>query len=570
MELNKHMIYKDKNPHETVECIHRYLNKEFNLTVSCTSSNMGDIAPSYTLASRELCLITNGKGATDEFAQASAYGEFFERLLNLSFVRLGNVTPMDLNINYPYSYYDKAAVYEEMRRIVSNEIGEATKIDNLASLYMDYVSAYYGKDCEQIPCIVFNSFSNKTTFFPVPVADILLGTNGMSAGNTFEEAFVQGYSEILERKAVKDLNAGIVIPDLVESRLLDIPIMNSLKDNLKNNSNINIRVYTFERYYHFPIIALLVIDPQRKEYKIKFGAHCTLEYALERCVSEMVQGAEMQDYSKWIHVQRAFLSDNGENMGIFKDGSGTLSSIALENLLFTESVYGTDWFPESNSEAYNIIKSRNSDIFYVTNEDHPAVSMQVLIPNWSYISWLTEHDLKQLISQSKFDRMFFDFVSNEEKSAENVLEMYTILSKNYPPATTLKEIAQFLCPIQLQYLKLITVEDMGLVVHSTNKDYLAVFEYFRKKSQENPADEYYGYATILAYNALKNTKLPISVSMFFSESVRKTVEDDFANNFQKLLHLNYCTQCPRKGMKNCIHEVKKRVCCAIVDKNERV
>ena len=564
------MIYKDRIPIETIDCIHEFLSSELNLTLSCSASNNGKIAPSYSLVCRELGLITNGKGANDEYAQASAYGELFERLFNLSFVRLGNATPLDLCIDYPYLSYDQTSVYTEINRMVINEIGDPKRAEDITSLYMDYIRAYYGKETSQIPCIMFKNFRDEVTFIPVPVADILLGTNGMSAGNTFEEAFIQGYSEILERKAIKDLNAGIVVPDIVEDKYLNVPIMDSLKANLSSCEHILIHVYTFERHYNFPVIALLVVDLQRKEYKIKFGAHCTLEYALERCVSEMVQGAEIEDYSKWIQIQQALLSSEGENMGIFKDGSGTISSIALENLLQTKTLYGTNWFPRTNREAFNQIKAATPEIFFVTNVEKPAFSLQVFIPHWSYINWPSKNELEQLINLSNLYRFFADFIKNGTKSMEDVIAIYDMLSKEFPPATTLNSIAQYHCPIELQYLKLITLEDLGLVVHCAKRNYFEVFKYFYKKSEESPNNDYYSYAAIFAYNKLQSTKVPTSVKMFFSESVLKSVEDDFANNFDKLLHLNYCSQCPRRGMPNCIHEQKKRVCQVITDRNEKI
>ena len=410
------MIYKDKRPCETVDCIKSYLNSDYALTFSCLSSNTGQIAPSYTLTNYELGLITNGKGTTNEYAQASAFGELFERLFNIAFVRFGNATPMDLGIDYPYPCHSRVEVNAQMKKIAAQEVGSGVRAEILSALFMELIDAYYGKVLQKIPCIIFKNFCAETIFLPVPIADILIGTNGMAAGNTFEEAFVQAFSEIMERKAIKDLNSGLVIPDVVEENLLDVPVLKKLKESLERKEDIFFKAFTFERYYHFPIVGFLVIDLKRKKYKIKFGAHCNLSHALERCVTEIVQGAEIQDYSKWISIRKACCSDTGENMDIFIDGSGTISNTALKNLLFAESTYGTDWTSETNLDAFYRIKSSQTNIYYTLNKTSPVVALQLFILGWSYITWPSESELKQFIDKYKMIRQLLRFIKSNEKS----------------------------------------------------------------------------------------------------------------------------------------------------------
>ncbi|MFW5652238.1 MAG: hypothetical protein ACOCNC_12840 [Acetivibrio ethanolgignens] len=68
---------------------------------------------------------------------------------------------------------------------------------------------------------------------------------------------------------------------------LALPLKALMKLNEKEN--VLFKIFTFERFYHFPVTALLVVDIKQKKYRIKFGAHCTLSYALERCVTEFVR-----------------------------------------------------------------------------------------------------------------------------------------------------------------------------------------------------------------------------------------------------------------------------------------
>lgn len=565
------MVYKDRQPCETVDCIKNYLSDDYALTFSCLSSNTGQVAPSYILTNYELGLITNGKGTTKEYAQASAFGEMFERLFNIAFVRFGNITPIDLGIEYPCPYYDRAEVKTQMEKIAVQEMGDKVRAEILAALFLELVDAYYGEVLQKIPCIIFKNFYAESVFLPLPIADILVGTNGMAAGNTFEEAFIQAFSEIMERKAIKDLNAGLVVPDVIEDKLQDVSVLKTLKDCMKEEEHIFFKTFTFERHYHFPVVALLVVDLNQKKYKIKFGAHWNLAYALERCATEIVQGAEIQDYSKWISIRRACCSDTGENMKVFTDGMGTISNIALNNLLLAEKTYGTDWISETNLDAFNIIKEDHGDVFYTINKLFPVVSLQLFILNWSYISWPTENELKYFIDKYKVTRQLQQFIKKNKKTIEDVRKIYNLLSERFNLSTNLNFIAQFLCPIQLQYLSLITVEDLALIVNTANHDYLAVSEYFHKKSKKDPSNEYSYYAEIYAYNIGRNELVSDSIRAFFTDSVIKRVEKDFATCFETLLCLDYCKKCSRKGYANCILEEKKRVCRLILeDRNEDV
>lgn len=563
------MIYKDKKPCDTVNGIKDCLNTDYALTFYCVSSNAGEIAPSYSLTNRELGLITNGKGTTHEYAQASAFGEMFERLFNMAFIRFGAATPIDLGIDYPYHSYRRIEVHAQLKQIVSQELGDDARVNIMTELFMDLIDAYYGKVLDKIPCITFENTYKAPIFFPVPIADILIGTNGMAAGNTLEEAFVQAFSEIMERKVIKDLNAGIIIPDLVKKSQQDLPVLNRFLDSFNEKENILFKVFTFERFYHFPVIALLVVDIKRKKYKIKFGAHCTLSYALERCVTEFVQGAEAQDYSKWNSIKRACLSNTGENMAIFVDGSGTISGIALENLLLAKNTYGTDWRPQSNREAFSRITASQTNIYTSINKTSPAVALQLFIPGWSFMFWPNESELKQFIDNYKMIRQLIQFIKSNEKTVDNTSKIYHLLSKRYIPSTSLNQIVNFLCPVQLQYLKQIKIEDLSLVVNAANNDYQALSDYFYKKSEERPNDEYSHYAAIYAYYMRHNDQVPHPINVLFTENIRKCVEKDFANGFNFLLNLDYCQKCPRKGLENCIHEEKKRVCRLIVE-NENI
>ena len=57
----------------------------------------------------------------------------------------------------------------------------------------------YGLDKEYVTLPYFNAYNNSVEYLPYSICKMLYSSNGMCAGNSIEEALVQGISEIIER-----------------------------------------------------------------------------------------------------------------------------------------------------------------------------------------------------------------------------------------------------------------------------------------------------------------------------------------------------------------------------------
>jgi len=160
---------------------------------------------------------TNGKGRTYEYALASGYGEFMERfqnriLLEPSFIHqihqilhqensslcsaLRGIGIRSEFIFDPHERFEKTAIaIKEIKDndvlLFSNKPEDNKKIENLVLQNLS------NADSIMIP--FYSVTDDKEIFLPVELCYCASGSNGMCAGNSYQEAFLQGICEIFAK-----------------------------------------------------------------------------------------------------------------------------------------------------------------------------------------------------------------------------------------------------------------------------------------------------------------------------------------------------------------------------------
>ncbi|MGN0893552.1 MAG: YcaO-like family protein, partial [Succinivibrio sp.] len=246
-------------------------------------------------------IYSNGKGSSKLAAKASAYGELFERMathLSFSDFYLG----LD-NANAPYVHFkdEKWTVIEEdgdhqlpndilnssLRKFYTQDCD--LKIDDL----IDLQSSSFSRGVCSIPFT--NARNGEIVYFPVNLLDNLYGSNGMSAGNTEYEALVQGLSEIIERYVKREIiTRGIalpVIPDEILSKYEKS--YNSL--NTIDGDGLKTVCYDASLGGKFPVVCVVLFNQKNGTCFASFGAHPIFEVALDRTVTELMQGRTLCD-----------------------------------------------------------------------------------------------------------------------------------------------------------------------------------------------------------------------------------------------------------------------------------
>lgn len=248
-------------------------------------------------AASPLCF-TNGKGSTKESALCSALGEFVERL-NCGFF-------------YNDYYFGKAIADSDFVHYPSEKWFPLEKDDSLPDgMLDDYCWAIYNPEGELrgshlidtnsgradrgICCIPYQRLSDgETIYFPSNLIENLYVSNGMSSGNTLAEAKVQALSEIIERAIKKKIiEEEITLPDVPQAVLAKYPsIVAGIEALAAQGFPVVVKDASLGGQY--PVMNVTLMNPKTGGAYAAFGAHPSFEVALERTLTELLQGRSFQ------------------------------------------------------------------------------------------------------------------------------------------------------------------------------------------------------------------------------------------------------------------------------------
>lgn len=245
-----------------------------------------------------LCF-ANGKGASKKAALASALGEYFERLSTNYFFSdfyLGEDAANADFVHYPTEKWfpipesgllSEGLLSEKLLKFY-NPNGELTAMD-----LIDLQSSHPERGICALPFV--QQSDHKTVYVPVNLIANLYASNGMSAGNTRNEARVQGLSEIFERFAKNKIIAEAISLPIIPTDVINrYPEVLAAIETLENEG---FPLYCFDASLggEFPVICVVLFNPQNGTSYASFGAHPNFGVALERTVTELLQGRSLKD-----------------------------------------------------------------------------------------------------------------------------------------------------------------------------------------------------------------------------------------------------------------------------------
>jgi ribosomal protein S12 methylthiotransferase accessory factor len=227
---------------------------------------------------------TIGKGCTDDYARASAYGEMIERIQNLAWyttLKYSSEPELVQSGASGFKYYpdeeplDSSTFHERMSVLLKGD-----KIDRM--------------DNEPPPLGVpfWNVLRRRSEYWPVRAMQVIVGSNGMCSGNNPAEALIHGICEVFERHVLKQFFLDPFCPP-------DVPLQmfegHSVADDLRwisktYRATVSVKDCSMER--RLPVLGLLVRD-RRGRYAFHLGSDPSPITALERCFTEMFQGGDI-------------------------------------------------------------------------------------------------------------------------------------------------------------------------------------------------------------------------------------------------------------------------------------
>ena len=340
---------------------------------------------------------TNGKGSTKESALASALGEYIERLSNNHFYA-GTFWGEDIAnaafVHYPNERWFKPGsddalpieILDEYCLKVFNPDGELR-----ASHLIDTNSGNAQRGICSLPYV--RQSDGKTIYFPSNLVENLYVSNGMSAGNTLAEAQVQCLSEIFERAVKREILEGeIALPEVPQKVLEKYPgILAGIRSLEEQGFPVLVKDASLGGTY--PVMCVTLMNPRTGGVFASFGAHPSLEVALERSLTELLQGRSLEglnDLPPPTFASEAVTEPNNF-VEHFIDSSGIVSwrfFSAKPNYDFVEwdfSSQGENSNIEEAATLFGILQRIGKESYMAVYDQLGATACRILVPGYSEV-----------------------------------------------------------------------------------------------------------------------------------------------------------------------------------------
>ncbi|MBB5210483.1 OsmC domain/YcaO domain-containing protein [Microbulbifer hydrolyticus] len=347
-------------------------------------------------AASPMCF-TNGKGATKESALCSALGEFIERL-NCNFFYndqyFGEEIANAEFVHYPNERWfeleeDDAlpeGILDEYTRAIYNPEGELG-----GSNLIDTNSGRADRGICSLPFV--RKSDGEVVYFPSNLIENLYLSNGMSAGNTLPEAQVQCLSEIFERAVKKQiLEQELALPDVPREVLEKYPdIVEGIEELEKQGFPILVKDASLGG--RFPVMCVTLMNPRTGGVFASFGAHPSLHVALERSLTELMQGRSFEGLNDVPPPTFNSLEVTEPNNFVehFVDSTGVVSwrfFSARSDIDFVEWDFSGNHADTNETEAdrlFKILDDLGKEVYMAEYNELGAPACRILVPGYSEV-----------------------------------------------------------------------------------------------------------------------------------------------------------------------------------------
>ena len=340
---------------------------------------------------------TNGKGSTKESALASALGEYIERISNNHFYA-GTYWGEDIAnaafVHYPNERWFNPGKKDALPKDILdayclpifNPDGELR-----ASHLIDTNSGNAARGICALPYV--RRSDGEVVYFPSNLIENLFVSNGMSAGNTLAEAQVQCLSEIFERAVKREIIEGeICLPDVPSDVLAKYPSILAGIQGLEDQG-FPVLVKDASLGGTYPVMCVTLMNPRTGGVFASFGAHPSLEVALERSLTELLQGRSFEglnDLPPPTFESNAVTEPNNF-VEHFIDSSGIVSwrfFSAQADHEFVEwdfSGQGENSNAEEAATLFGILQNMGKEVYTAVYDQLGAIACRILVPGYSEV-----------------------------------------------------------------------------------------------------------------------------------------------------------------------------------------
>jgi ribosomal protein S12 methylthiotransferase accessory factor len=344
-------------------------------------------------------LFTNGKGASRKAALASALGEYFERLATQYFFSdydFGDELAQAEWVHHPRERWfplaknkaksiDKAVsagLMDSAMLTAWNPLGTLT-----APQLLDRNAGFASRGICALPFV--RQGDGQTVFVPVNILANLFASNGMAAGNTAFEARTQCLAEIFERHVRhRVISEGLCLPDVSVEVLARYPNVVRAIEALEA-SGFPILVKDASLGGRYPVLSVILLNPENGGVYASWGAHPRFEVALERTLTELLQGRDLNQLGEFLppSFDLDAVADPSNMETHFIDHSGL---IAWDFFHQTPDIEFTEWdYSGSTEEEFHhlmgLLHAENHEA-YILDLPHLGVyACRIIVPGFSEV-----------------------------------------------------------------------------------------------------------------------------------------------------------------------------------------
>lgn len=415
--------YKDASPQATVERIYSLLKAQnIGIEEDWIDSGIPDCF-SVRVSIAGTSLGTNGKGVTKELARASGCAELMERLQS-GFRGAGALRFPD---EVPLTRQELLDRSLPVLSMLAARIAADAQTDFSVEQLLDYV--YIFGTTEKVPAIpFFNANDGSSVYLPVSLIKSLYSSNGLAAGNSAEETVVQGFSEVIERHCHgRILRENIIPPTIPDAYLKQFGTAWSIISSLRD-ANYTVLIKDCSLGEGFPVVASVLIDRNRHGYRVIFGASPVFEIALERSLTEQLQGYNVGN----IALSTAFFSGTrtaSDFESAFVSGHATFPIVFFEGEASYPFVPPEDLSNVTNKELLHFIMlylRKHDRTMLVRDLSHFGFpTFRILVPG------ISETSTAMYVGNPSYRRLCFEAGSSARNVAEASVPQLIALIKCY-------------------------------------------------------------------------------------------------------------------------------------------
>lgn len=278
-----------------------------------------------------------GHGQSYEYALASGYGEFMERLQNGVIYNKASlyyisqkamrhekkssleqtVISEKLNMAFLYDPKEQQMNAEEIIIKYKDDLSNLFKLDKTV---VDYQLKEIIRNKEVIMVPLYSYKEKKEILYPLSWAILATGSNGMCAGNTPSEAILHGICEIFERYAGAQIFLQQLTPPTIPMEQFAGSVVYNKMQHLIKNNNYEFIIKDCSLGKDLPVLGLIIINHNNHTYNFKLGSNFVPEIALERCLTEVYQSNTGFRGLSYLNVSQ--IDEKTRYYQMLKDGSG--------------------------------------------------------------------------------------------------------------------------------------------------------------------------------------------------------------------------------------------------------